>query len=224
MFNVPYFWIGFVVIVFIISVTLMIFAPKSVNFYPEDTYPIIKYINDNNTAIINDDLTSIKDDKNWVCWPDEKLISGVYQIYPLYMFSTLTNRSETCDLTHGLIQTIPDIKTCTFLKIGANSHIKKHKRWKEISNHTLCCLFVLEAPADLVEKCGVWVNGESKKIKKDALIIFDSSKEHSIYNKTDYPVYCLMLDITRPEIVPNGSSNVEGDDELIQYIETLKRE
>jgi aspartyl/asparaginyl beta-hydroxylase (cupin superfamily) len=227
MFAIPYFWVGFVVIVFIISVVLMIFAPKSINFYPDNVYPIIEYIHNNNIDIIKSDLNDIKEisHKNkstWMQWPDNKFIKGNYQIYPIYMFSVLNeSRKKKCVKTYNLIKNIPNIKTCTFIKIDSNSLLKKNKKWKELSNHTLCCFFILEAPMASINDCGIWINGESKKISKNKLLIFDSSKKHSIYNNTDYPVYGLMLDINRPKDIPNGSSNTIYNNEVVNFIDTL---
>jgi aspartyl/asparaginyl beta-hydroxylase (cupin superfamily) len=228
MFNIPYFWIGFVVVVFIISVTLMIFAPRSINFYPYNVYPIIKYIHENNTDVIKSDLQKIKnldklDTNHWIKWPDKKLVKNEYIIYPLYMFSVVSkSRKLVCDATYKLIKNIPDVKTCTFLKIGSNSAIKKHKKWKELSNESLSCLFILEAPMASINDCGIWINGETKKISKNKMFIFDSSKEHSIFNSTDYPIYGLLLDVGRPKNIPNGASDTLYSDEIFEFINKLK--
>jgi aspartyl/asparaginyl beta-hydroxylase (cupin superfamily) len=228
MFNIPYFWVGFVVVVFIISVTLLIFAPRSINFYQHTTYPIIKYIYENNIDIIKSDLQKIKnfdnlDENQWIKWPDKKLVKNEYLIYPLYMFSIVSKlRKLVCDNTYKLIKNIPDVKTCTFLKIGANSSIKKHKKWKELANESLSCLFILEAPMASIDDCCIWINGESKKLTKNKMFIFDSSKEHSIVNLTDYPVYGLLLDIGRPKNIPNGVSDTLYTNEIFEFVKKLK--
>jgi aspartyl/asparaginyl beta-hydroxylase (cupin superfamily) len=229
MFDIPPFWIGFVVIVFIISVTLMIFAPKSNNFHPSTVYPIIKYIHENNTDIFKSDLQKIKnldksDPINWIKYPVKNLIKNEYEIFPLYMFSVLNkSRKSLCNSTYNLIRNIPDIKTCSFLKIGGNSSIKKHKKWKELSNISLSCLFILEAPMASIDDCGIWINGETKKLTKNKMFIFDGSKEHSIFNYTDYPIYCIFLDILRPKNIPNGASNTQYTDETIEFINKIKQ-
>ena len=75
-----------------------------------------------------------------------------------------------------------------------------------------------------VETCGIWVNGESKKLISNSLVIFDSSKEHSIYNDTDYPIYALLIDLQRPEKIPNGISQREYSDELYDFVCGLNTE
>ena len=143
MFSIPYFWIGFVVVVFIISVTLMIFAPRSINFHQPTVYPIIKYIHENNIDVIKLDLQKIKtpdksDSNQWIKWPDKTLVKGEYILYPLYMFSIVSKpRKLVCNATYKLIKNIPDVKTCSFLKIGANSAIKKHIDRNTTNNYVM---------------------------------------------------------------------------------------
>ena len=209
-----------VFIIFIVSVSLLIFAPRSVNFYNDDTYPILKSIYENNKEIITEDFEKIEKETNWINWPDSENISGKCEIFPLYMFSIVSKkRKHKCINSYNLIQNIPGVKTCTFLKIDKKSKMTKQTQWKDLSNTTLRCLLVLKSVSSApVEKCGIWVNGETKKLISGNLIIFDSSKEHSIYNETDYPLYTLLIDLQRPEKIPNGISQREYSDELYDFI------
>jgi aspartyl/asparaginyl beta-hydroxylase (cupin superfamily) len=225
MFDSAFLWIGVIVIIFIISVSLLIFAPKSINYYDSSTYPIIQYINENNTQIIKDEFYKIKNDTNWINYPDKESINGVCQIWPMYMFSIeSTNRTKKCSGVYNLIKNIPDVKTCAFIKIGPKSEIKKNKQWKKLANTTLKCLFIIDSPNDVIDKCAVWVNGHAKTIKSNELIIFDSSKEHSIYNKTKHPLHMLVLDIKRPEKVPLGTSDKKYNTEIREFIYNLSQE
>jgi aspartyl/asparaginyl beta-hydroxylase (cupin superfamily) len=228
MFNIyaNFICIGIVVIIFIISVSLLIFAPKSINYYTPDTYPILKSINDNNKDIINNDFEKIENDTNWLAWPDSKNTSGTCEVFPMYMFSTESkSRKNKCIASYNLIQNIPGVKTCSFIKIDKKSRIKKQTQWKNLSNTTLRCLFTIKSVSSApVETCGIWVNGETKKLISNSLVIFDSSKEHSIYNDTDYPIYALMIDVQRPEKIPDGISQREYSDELYDFVCTLNTE
>lgn len=225
MFKTTFFWIGIVVIIFIISVSLLIFAPKSTNYYDMELYPIVKYIHENNQQIIKDDFYKIKGDDQWLPFPDKKYINGTCTIWPLYMFSIeLEKRIRLCKQSYNLIKNIPDVKTCAFVKIEPNSSINKNKQWKELANSTLRCIFIVDTPNDSVDKCAIWVNGETKKCKSNGLIIFDSSKEHSVYNNTIYPLYFLMVDIQRPKKISIGISDREYDDEIREFIYQLYQE
>jgi len=228
MFNIDttFIYIGLFVIIFIISVSLLIFAPKSINYYTPDTYPILKSIHDNNKDIITGDFEKIENDQNWLAWPDSENTSGSCEVYPMYMFSTTSKlRKAKCIALYNLIQNIPDVKSCAFIKIDKKSKINKHTQWKELANTTLRCLFILKSVSSApVETCGIWVNGESKKLISNSLVIFDSSKEHSIYNYTDYPLYALLIDLQRPEKIPNGISQREYSDELYDFVCGLNTE
>jgi aspartyl/asparaginyl beta-hydroxylase (cupin superfamily) len=228
MFNIDttFICIGLFVIIFIISVSLLIFAPKSINYYTPDTYPILKSIHDNNKDIITGDFEKIENDQNWLAWPDSENTSGKCEVYPMYMFSTASKlRKAKCTALYNLIQNIPDVKSCAFIKIDKKSKINKQTQWKELANTTLRCLIILKSVSSApVETCGIWVNGESKKLISNSLVIFDSSKEHSIYNDTDYPIYALLIDLQRPEKIPNGISQREYSDELYDFVCGLNTE
>lgn len=224
MFNSVFMVIGVVVIIFIISVSLVLFAPRSINFYGHDTFPILKYINENNNQIIKDEFYKIKNNDDWLCFPDKKNISGTCEIWPIYMFNIkLDKRINQIEPLYQLIQNIPDIKTCTFMKLESKSCINKNKQWQALTD-TLRCIYILDSPDDTAEKCAVWVNGEAKKIKSFDLIIYDSSKEYSIYNNTKHPLHMLMLDIIRPDKISKGISDREYDDEVNDFIYKLSKE
>lgn len=221
--NTTFICVGLVVIIFIVSVSLLIFAPKSINYHTLETYPILKFIHENNLDTIQKDLESIENSTKWINWPDKEYIKGTCSVYPLFMFSTSSkSRKNECSETYKLMQNVPDMKSCAFIKIDKKSKIMKQNQWKELSNETLRGLFILKAVASAtIDQCGIWVNGESKKLISKNLIIFDSSKEHSIYNDTDYPIYALLVDIKRPEKIPNGVSQREYSDELYDFVSDL---
>jgi hypothetical protein len=156
-------------------------------------------------AVIQNDK---KGNPPWVKWIDTQNIVGDIKVYPLRMFETSSiSRQILCDNTYRLLQIIPDAKSYAFIKIGAKSQINKHTEWKDNANNTLRALFVLSAPfITSPEQCSVWVNGEIKELKPNSLIIFDSSKEHSIYNNSRKDIYALMIDMTRPKKISRGTS------------------
>lgn len=223
MFDSMFLWIGIVVIIFIICVSLLIFAPKSINYYNVDTFPIVKYLHENNLQLIKDGCGKAKEDRNWLKWNID--IIGKCDLYPLYMFSiSPKKRQQTCVDVYNLMKNIPDVKTCSYVILHPKSKISKNRGWKSLSNNTLRCLIIINAPISTVDKCGIWVNGESKILKPNDLLIFDSSKEHSIYNKTSLNIEYLMIDIKRPEKIVNGTSDREYSDKLYEFINNLSLE
>jgi aspartyl/asparaginyl beta-hydroxylase (cupin superfamily) len=222
------FWFGIIIVIFIISVSLMIFAPHSVNYFDENTYPELQTISKQHLTTLEYELDCAnKPDElgNWMRWPDSKYIKGNCKLYPLYMFSTLSHkRKMICPTTFKLLQRIPNVKTCSFAKIEVNSSIENHKEWKDLCNKTLRCLIIISSPNASVENCGIWVNGESKKLHTGDLIVMDGCKEHSIYNKSDLSLSMLLVDIDRPESIPVGSSDRVYSDEIQGFVHELNRE
>lgn len=215
--------VGILVIIFIVSIMIFIFAPSRKNYYNSDIFPIIKYINDNNKDIINNDLEIIKKDNDWLRWPDSNNVVKDYLVYPIFMFGNFSEKRKLkCKKSVDLINNIPGVKTFAYLKISEKACIKKNKKWKDISNNTLCCIFVIEAPyVNKKEDCCIWTDGETKRLIKKKLIIYDSSKEHSIINNSDYPVYILMLDIKKPINYTFGISDTPYNDEVHNFIKTI---
>ena len=217
--------IGICVIIFIISLALVIFAPKSKNYYSEE-FPVIKYLYKTNNDIFIDDLELIKKENDWLKWPDKKNVVNNYLIYPLYIFSMYSyKRCLLCSKTLNILNAMGNIKTISYLKISNNSLIKKSKKWKDVSNDTLCCLIILDAPyVNKEEDCCIWVNGEIKPIIKNKLIIYDSSKMNSIINKSNNNVYALMIDIKKSNKLIPGSSDVKYNKDVYKFINNLNKE
>lgn len=225
MFNTNSFiYIGVIVIIFIISISLLIFAPKSKNYYKKEIYPFIEYLHNNNAQLIKDEFYKIKNNDDWVSYPDKQNITGKCSIWPLYIFSIeCKKRTQLVDNLYKIIKNIPDIKSCLFIKFDPNSEISKNKIWRELSNDSLRCLLVLDSPNDM-NKCIIWVNGEVKKINTNDLIIFDGSKDHSIHNKTKHPLHMLIIDVKRPKDISDGNSDIEYGDEVHNLINNLIKE
>lgn len=222
--NTSFICIGLFAVIFIICISLMIFAPKSVNYFIPETYPALKMVQDTSKDILDADLNNIiEEDKtkriNWLDWPDKGIISGECKIFPLYMLGKLSScRAKACANTYNLIQSIPNIITCAFIKLAKKSKINKSTLWADVANTTLRCLLPIRpTSATSVEKRGMWVNGETKKISYNNLLIFDSSKEHSIYNDSDYDLYALLIDINRLDNLPVGVSTKEYPANLLEF-------
>ena len=209
------------VIVLILSVSLLIFAPKGKNYY-KNIYPHLNNISEN-IKIFEEDLNTIKKEE-WIQYPCN--IFNNVMIYPLYIFDTKVKKNiKTCIKSFNIIKTIPDIVSIYYLLLESNSKILTHKKWKSISNITFCAMIVLEVD-DLftADECFICVDGESRSLKKDEIYIFDSSREYSIVNDTDEPLYVLILDIKRPKKHKNlGISNTEYDNKTIEFIKKINK-
>lgn len=219
MFDSVFLWIGVLVVIFMICISLLIFAPKGKNYFNSNIYPILKYLHENNLQVFKDDFKKIKDD-NWIDYNID--VQGKCSMCPLYMFSiTSKKNTELCKNTYNLIYNIPDLKTCSYMIIHPKSQIIKNTGWKDLANNTLRCIIIINSMTSTMDKCGIWVNGQTKKIKSDNLIIFDASKEYSIYNNTSLNLEILIFDIKRPDNIANGLSNRMYTEKLQDFISKI---
>lgn len=219
------YYTAFFIIVLIICVLLVIFAPKSNNFFKE--YPEeIKNIAENKDIIselfmrfykngdiqLNDEfllkgMPEIKDGVKleWQTFPDDKIIEGDVKILPISLFSIINEENKR--VFNVLCKNLTSARDVYFIKISPGACIKKHTGWADVCNSSLRFLYCFNAFCFSPDECGIWVNGEVKKISKDDFYIYDASKEHSIYNNTYDDIILLIIDFDRPEGVPRGFSN-----------------
>jgi aspartyl/asparaginyl beta-hydroxylase (cupin superfamily) len=196
-------WLAILIILIVGCLSLAIFAPKNKSFYDRKIYPELELISDPmHMQLIRDDLKSLTP-SSFINYPDEKMwkynSTSSYEIFPFYMFGKFSRDNiNTCPDTFKLAHNIPYIRSMAFIKIGAKSVLKVHQSWKNIANETFRCFIGVDVPICDVHMCGVWVEGNTKKLEDDKWLVFDASKKHSIYNKYKKDCYLLMFDLQRP--------------------------
>ena len=223
------FYLSFCVILFIFIVALLIFAPKSHNFYKlNDIYPQLYNICSNENVIdntliklnieLNEDELSSKykkykaffDEKKelpWMDWPDKKIVDGDVQILPLYLYSKIyIDTANIFKELYDQIKLIENVVSVFFIKLPVGSKILPHNGWKELSNDNLRFIFCFNSFCYDDTQCGIWINGETKKLYQNDFYLYDSSIEHSIYNNTYDDIIFLCIDIERPAEISRGVS------------------
>ena len=202
------FYFGLLIVLFIFASLVVIFIPNNNFFDVEYYYPKLKKLL-SNEEIFDKTNEKLEKTKKWDIWPDQKIINGEVQILPIYMFSKLyTKNIKKFNKFYDLMCKIGGIRSIYFLYLKPNSSIAKHFGWKEISNDTLKLIYSLNSYND-EDDCGIWINGEVKALSKGSYHLFDSSKEHSIYNNSDDDLYFLIIDLERPHQIPKGASKYE---------------
>jgi hypothetical protein len=223
--------IAIIIIIFIICIALFIFAPRGRYFFDKDIYKpeldiAIKDVLLETTAILDivdddtiDDKTMQKvniyrtDDTikkvstMWKSYPDKNIISGRVFILPLFMLGKINKKNAK--LFSSLIESlrnIQNIQSVYFVKINVNSSFIKHTGYANISNKTLRYIYCFNAYCYDIDESGIWIEADAKKLIKDSSFIYDSSKQHSIYNKTASDVIYLIIDFDRPSDIPDGYS------------------
>jgi hypothetical protein len=216
--------VGIAVVIFMVSIALLIFAPKRINFYDTSLFTGVVKVCLNSYA--NLDIQNIKavtqSDTGWVDWPDKKNIKGNIYTYPIYMFSTLSEcRKNKCNDIYNTFRMFNNIKTLTIVKISDSSEFLQHSGWANLTNKTMRCVVVLESPGTSVDECGIWINGETKRLNDSDVLIYDASQQHAIWNKADDDLYLLYIDFTRPESIPFGISTRKYTDETHDFVHNL---
>jgi aspartyl/asparaginyl beta-hydroxylase (cupin superfamily) len=102
--------------------------------------------------------------------------------------------------------------------MGPNAAIKPHHGWADVANGFLRCHYGLVIPEDL---SGVWVEGDVQFHKTGEMIVFDDSKSHSGFNRSDLIRSVLIIDIDRPSWVPRGNSPQQMTAKLIDLVDTF---
>jgi len=201
--------IAILIILFILTFAAFIFFPRGKNYFDYE-----KKCPDLEILLINKDI--IKDEclnLEFKKWNDENL----FEVNVLYLFNKLSKDVLKIPNTYNLLTQIPELKSCIIFKIQPNSYIKNQKDIIELSNNTIRCFIPLKLSSVL--KNGLIVNDQIKILQNNNIIMFDNSKNYSIFNKHKYePTYILSLDIKRPEKIPLGNSDVkktENYDKLI---------
>ena len=204
--------LAILIILFIITFTAFIFFPRGKNYFDyEKKCPELELFLDNIEIIKNECINL--EFKQWINNNlDNKISANV-----IYLFNKLSKDVFKIPNTYNLLTQIPELKSCIFFKISPDTYIKNQRDIIELSNNTIRCFIPLKLSTIL--KNGLIVNDQIKILQNNNIILFDNSKNYSIFNKHKYePTYILSLDIKRSEKIPLGISTIKKTkkyDELI---------
>jgi Aspartyl/Asparaginyl beta-hydroxylase len=224
-----------IIIIFVAVIFLVIFAPKSQNFFNKEDFPFDKLSKNEDlfldTSIrlniiesenLDDEtLQKLEDIKEnvpfnelkWEEWPDKNIISGDVSILPIFSpFGANKINSEIFANLLEFVKHIP-VKSIYFIKLEPNSRFVENKGYS-LTNDTLRFIYCFNSYCYDVKECGIWVNYESKKTINGDSYIYDSSKTHSLYNNTTDMVIYLVIDFVRPENIPIGYSDFIIQDDI----------
>lgn len=207
------------------------------NFYElEESFPYLNNIYDK-LEIYKNEINNLKNEK-WIDWVEKELYKretkdGDWKIIPFYGFDIwIDENCNKCPELHKFLKSIPNLKIAILSKMGPNTVLSEHKGWANHSNYVLRCHFGLEIPDDCFVSVGDYEKGkpeiddniirEIKQYKQDKWIVFDDSKFHYTWNKSNQERIVLILDIERPSNIKKGKA-VKGDTrELLELIKNFK--
>ncbi len=183
-------------------------------FYPSSTFPVLSTIN-------SEFFTPLKGDKAWIEWPEKELYDNqnCWNIIPFFAFGCWVE--DNCDRYTALanwLKMIPNLRLATLSRLSPKTSLHPHKGWGSHSNHVLRAHYGVKIPS----LCYVQVDEEIRFHEQDEWMVFDDSKTHMAANLSDRDRIVLIVDIERPDCIPNGTSTVGDTSELEQMKKYLK--
>ena len=195
------------IVIFILIISLVIFAPKSKNFYNcKDTYPRLHVIaSEANLKSIRKDIESIDEWINYYgmdLWCND---ASEFKIFPVYMNKKyISKNADKCPNLLKQVQILPNVKNIFFGKFKAQSQLNEWREYNKMVNDTLRCVIGLKTKTFGNKRVNIWINGEIKNINTGTTLIMDHSKKNSIFNETKEDAVVLFIDIDRPKNIHKG--------------------
>jgi len=198
-------------------------------------FPELKIIEDN-FKVIQRELVTLMESREWTPWPEERLYngpqqSGQWKVIPLlYTFPAydessskwITSNNKLCPKTTELLKKIPNIRTALFSRLGGTTRLSQHQGWADLANYVLRCHLPLIVPQPEANLCGMWVEGHVQYHKPGKLLVFDDSKHHKAFNASDQDRMVLIFDILRPKKIPKGLATGGHTEHLDQFISSFQ--
>jgi hypothetical protein len=205
--------IAIIIVSIIITFLAFIFFPRNNNYFDyEKKCPELQLLLDNINTVRNECIKL--DYRDWINNKD-KMSANV-----LYIFDKISKDVLKIPNTYNLLTKIPNLKSVILFKINPDVYIDKQKDIIELSNTTIRCIIPLKLSTMI--KNGIIVSDNIKIFQNDQVILFDNSKEYSIFNKHKYNhTYLLVLDITRPVNIPIGTSDIKNTNQYDDIMNKL---
>ena len=202
-------------------------------FYSVDEIePELNLINKIKYQILEETTQVYKTKQNlWIEWSEKELYSESksdgWMIFPFFAFGIWVKENcEKCPEIYKFIKNIPHLKLATLSKLKGGTKLKEHKGWASHSNYVIRCHYGLIIPE---KSCYIYVRddkiGKSQKVyhNKFEWLIFDDSKIHYAHNQSEEDRIVLIIDITRPNNIQIGESDIGDSKELIEIINYFKQ-
>ncbi len=127
-----------------------------------------------------------------------------WKTYFFYAYGLKAWRNcRRCPQTAALLRRIPGMKTAFFSIFAPHKELPRHRGpYKGVLRFHLALL--IPEPAD---QCGISVASESRHWQEGKALIFDDTKLHAAWNRTDAMRVVLFVDIVRPLRFPANLLN-----------------
>ncbi len=121
--------------------------------------------------------------------------TGGFEIFRLhYNGLWFDDNCKLCPATARAVRAVPrNAGTIGISVLLGGTRIRPHCG---LSNAKLRCHLGLSVPP----RCGLRVDGETRRWQEGRCVVFDDSFEHSVYNDSGEPRYVLILDVFHPSL------------------------
>lgn len=189
-------------------------------------------------SILIEHIEDIKEEAfacaQWQPWPENHYSQSAnntkdWTVYPfLHTFPAMDITKKTwieptcrrCPKTVAILETIPNIRTALFSRLGGGTRLSSHTGWADLANYVLRCHVSLKIPTG--RHCGTIVNGEVQYHEPDSILIFDDSKSHSAFNDSTEQRIVLIVDVLRPSDIPLGRAVGGHTKELDKFVSIFR--
>jgi beta-hydroxylase len=179
-------------------------------FIDTQPFPFIQLLEANWKSILDEFLRIPEDDL--LPYPEVDLYKEDWKLgwklFGLYMFGDkITHNAQHCPITTALVERIPEMKSVSFSRLSAATHIKPHEGYKD---PVFRCHLGLITPSG----CTLRVGNETLSWEEGRCFIFDDAVVHEAWNRSDQDRVVLMVDFTKPGAtysVPERHSHLKED-------------
>lgn len=168
-------------------------------FYDTSAFSYLNSLVSNFDAIKSEllDLINSNNEQQWLRTFPDYVKSDKNKAWKTFSFIFFNMRSlknaKLCPKTAEIIYNIPEIISCDYSYLDANTHILPHKGY---SRMVLRCHLPLIVPNE--DLCAIRVGNETRHWREGELMIFDDSFDHEAWNKSNEKRIVLMFDIPNP--------------------------
>ncbi|HEX4876713.1 MAG TPA: aspartyl/asparaginyl beta-hydroxylase domain-containing protein [Chitinophagaceae bacterium] len=114
-----------------------------------------------------------------------------------------TRNCDACPFTASLLEKIPDMKTAFFSILLPGKHIPAHKGLFKGLIRAHLGLIIPGNPGD----CLMRIEEQKLSWREGAVIVFDDTYEHEVWNNSDKVRVVLLIDVIRPLRWPLSAIN-----------------
>lgn len=196
------------------------------------------FMSPENMRLLRNEADSIP---QWTAWPEknhyeserddeEHTYPASWTVFPLCHTFPATDpsarkwinaTSSYTPHTTALLKSIgPALRTALFSRLDPRTRLGDHSGWADLANHVLRVHIPIQIPTGEYNDglCGTWVDGCVETHSNDRIICFDDSKLHRAFNYSDEERVVLIIDLARPENIPEGTAVGGHTDELEAFI------